>query len=495
MAHRKTSAGWLVYVVLLSLAVGGGYWWWRSKGSSPAPLEYRTSAVSRGDIVQAVTANGQLAPLISVDVGSQVSGNILKLYADFNSKVTNGQLVAELDAASYESRVNQSAAELANARAQNTLAKVNARRSKELLANRLTPESEYDQTMAALEQSEGVMRIREAALKTAQVDLARTKIYSPFAGTVISRNINVGQTVQASFSAPTLFQIANDLASMQIGALVSEADIGGVEEGQSVSFTVEAFPSRNFIGRVSQVRNQPTTNQNVVTYATMIEVRNDDMKLKPGMTANVSITTSKKAGVLRLSNAALRFRPPVGAAIFGATNAPAVEAPKMEVATSGPFAGLPIPPWMAGPERRRPTDAERTAYDAALTPEQKAKYQQIIAEMRSRFSQGGGQSGAGGTGGGSAGGGADRPRRTEPEGPRSVTLHLLHKETAANGSVTVLLKPTIVKLGISDGTSTEVTEGLSEGDLVVVGTVSAPSSASGAPVNPFANPFGGPPRR
>lgn len=489
MAQRKSFFGWFVIIVLIAGA-GGGFWWWRTQGQAAAPIDYRTGAVSRGDIVQAVTANGQLTPLINVDVGSQVSGNILKLYADFNSKVTNGQLVAELDAATYEARVVQAEAELANSRAQNNLAKLNARRAKELLENKLTPQSEYDQTMAALEQSEASMRIREAALKSAQVDLSRTKIYSPIDGTVISRNINVGQTVQASFSAPTLFQVANDLTRMQIGALVSEADIGGVEEKQTVNFTVEAFPSRTFRGVVSQVRNQPTTNQNVVTYATMIDVHNEDSKLKPGMTANVSIITSKKEKVIRVSNAALRFRPPTGAVIFGATNAPAAaEAPKAEIATSGPFAGLPVPPWQAGGERRRPTDAERSAYESTLTAEQKAKYQQVVAEMRARFAQGGGGGGGEGRGGGSGGG--DRPRRTEPEGPRNQTIYLLMKEPDASGTPKTMLKPVTVKLGISDGTNTEVIDGLKEGDVVAIGTVSAPASASAPVANPFAGPFGG----
>jgi HlyD family secretion protein len=364
------------------------------------------------------------------------------------------------------------------------------------MASKLLAESDFDQTMASLEQSEASMKIRAAALKSAQVDLARTKIYSPIDGTVISRNMNVGQTVQASFSAPTLFQIANDLTQMQIGALVSEADIGGVEEGQAVSFTVEAFPTRTFRGRVAQVRNQPTTNQNVVNYATMIDVRNEDMKLKPGMTANVSITTAKKGQVIRVPNGALRFRPPPGAIIAGATNAPAGEKPKVELATTGPFAGLPIPPWQAGGERRRPSDDERGAYEATLTPEQKAKYQQVMAEMRARFAQGGGPGGSGGSGSGGPGGlgGGERPRRSDPEGPRSQTVYLIENETSPPGAEKMVLKPVMAKLGISDGTNTEVTDGLKEGDVVVVGTAISATTSMATPT-PFGSPFGGPGRR
>jgi len=279
---------------------------------------------------------------------------------------------------------------------------------------------------------------------------------------------------------------------MQIGALVSEADIGNVEEGQQVSFTVEAFPTRTFRGRVSQVRNQPTTNQNVVNYATMIDVRNEDMKLKPGMTANVSITTAKRGQVIRVPNGALRFRPPPGAIIAGATNAPAGEMPKMELATSGPFAGLPIPPWQAGGERRRPSDEERAAYEASLTAEQKAKYQQVMAEMRARFAQGGGPGGSGGSSGGGPGGpgGGERPRRSDPEGPRTQAVYMLEKETSPTGAEKTVLKPVTVKLGISDGTNTEVTDGLKEGDVVVVGTATSAVTTTANPT-PFGNPFGG----
>lgn len=495
MANRKSYKGWIFLLIILG-AAGGGFWWWRSRPAAAAVVEYRTAAVARGDIVQNVTATGQLSPFISVDVGSQVSGNILKLYADFNSNVTNGQLIAELDPATYEARMIQAESELANARAQNTLAKVNAKRAQKLLADKLMAESEYEQTMATLEQSEANMKIRAASLKSAEVDLARTKIYSPIDGKVISRNINVGQTVQASFSAPTLFQIANDLARMQIGALVSEADIGGVEEEQSVSFTVEAFPSRTFRGRVAQVRNQPITNQNVVNYAAMIDVRNDDMKLKPGMTASVSILTSRRERVLRVPNSAIRFRPPPGAIIVGVTNEPAGARPKAELATSGPFAGLPIPPWQASGERRRPTDEERSAYEASLTPDQKAKYQQVMAEMRARFAQGGGGGGGGGQGGGpggGSGGGGDRPRRSEPEGPRTQTAYLMEKETTADGGERTVLRPVTVKLGISDGTNTEVLDGLKEGDTIVIGTVTTSTTPTAS--NPLGSPFGGMGRR
>jgi HlyD family secretion protein len=275
--------GWIIILGLL----GGGTYWYFNKESAVAKIEYRSATISRGDVTQIVTANGTLNPVITVNVGSQVSGLITKLHADHNSRVSKDQLIAELDPATYEARLIQAEGDLGSAKAQLTLAEINSRRAGELLQAKLIPQSDYDTTMAELEQRKATVKVREANLSSAKVDLSRTKIYSPIDGTVINRAVDVGQTVQASFSAPTLFLIANDLAQMEISAMVSEADIGGVETNQTATFTVEAFPSRTFRGVVTQVRNQPTTNQNVVAYATIIQVRTDDLKLKPGMTANV----------------------------------------------------------------------------------------------------------------------------------------------------------------------------------------------------------------
>ena len=243
MSGRGGGRAWIGWILVLG-GLGGGWWWWDSRrGGGEAP-EYRTSVVGRGDIVQTVTASGQLIPLVKVEVGSQVSGNIRAIHADFNSTVTNGQLIAELDPATYEARLIQAEGDLASARAQLTLAQVNAKRAAELRKSNLIAESEFDQTTAELEQRQAAVRVKEANVASARVDVERTKIYSPIDGTVISRSVDVGQTVQASFSAPKLFLIARDLTRMQIEAMVSEADVGGVEVGQEVSFTVE-------IGRAS----------------------------------------------------------------------------------------------------------------------------------------------------------------------------------------------------------------------------------------------------
>jgi HlyD family secretion protein len=296
-------------------------------------------------------------------------------------------------------------------------------------------------------------------------------------------------------NTPTLFTIANDLRNMQIEAAVSEADVGGIEEGQKVQFTVDAFPGKSFEGNVKQVRYAPTTNQNVVTYTTVVQVHNKDMKLRPGMTANARFITVERTNVLKIPNAAVRFRPPSGAIIIGETNvATAKNTNAPALIESGPFAGLPMMPWMSGGDRRRPTEEERTAYAASLTPEQKEKYEKTMAEFRARMAQGGegggGGFGGGGPGGG-AGGGGSRPR-PESTGPRTATVYMLEKAASGGRNPETVLRAVTVKLGISDATSVEVLEGLKEGDQVITSSVTAP--AASAPRNPLMGPFGGPGR-
>jgi HlyD family secretion protein len=272
--------------------------------------EYQTASVTRGALTQAVTATGTLNPVVNVQVGSQISGNIQKLFVDFNSPVQAGQVVAQIDPAVFQASVTQAEGDLANARAALELARVTAKRTEELVAKQNSAQSELDQAVAALHQAEAMVTIKEGALQKARVDLDHCTITSPIDGIVISRSVDVGQTVAASLSAPVIFTIANDLAKMQIDANVAEADIGTVEAGQKVDFTVDAFPKRTFHGEVVQVRNAPITVQNVVTYDTVIGVNNSDLKLKPGMTANVSIVGAQRDNALKVSNAALRFRPP-----------------------------------------------------------------------------------------------------------------------------------------------------------------------------------------
>jgi HlyD family secretion protein len=270
---------------------------------------YQLAIVARGPITQAVTATGTLNPVVNVQVGSQVSGNIAKLFADFNSQVKAGQVVAQIDPALFQATVTQAEGDLASAQAALELAKVNATRTKELFARKTSSQADLDQAMANLHQAEANLKIKQGALDKAKADLDHCTITSPIDGVVISRNVDVGQTVAASLQAPVIFQIANDLSKMQIDANVAEADVGVLEVGQDVDFTVDAFPTRTFHGKVVQVRNAPITVQNVVTYDTVIGVSNPDLKLKPGMTANVSIVVAHKDNVLQIKNAVLRYRP------------------------------------------------------------------------------------------------------------------------------------------------------------------------------------------
>ena len=284
---------------------------------------FQTTTVTGGPITQAVTATGTLNPVVNVTVGSQVSGNIQKLFADFNSPVKAGQTVAQIDPALFQATVTQAEGDLASAQAALELARINATRTQSLVAKQNSAQSELDQAMANLHQAEANVKIKQGALDKTKADLDHCTIVSPIDGTVISRSVDVGQTVAASLQAPVIFTIANDLTKMQIDANVAEADVGVVVVGQQVDFTVDAFPNQTFQGQVVQVRNAPITVQNVVTYDTVIGVSNPELKLKPGMTANVSIVISHKDNVLKISNAALRYRPPDAAAPQPQASAPA----------------------------------------------------------------------------------------------------------------------------------------------------------------------------
>ena len=278
--------------------------------SNGGAASYQTATITRGPITQAVTATGTLNPVVTVQVGSQVSGNIAKLFVDFNSPVKAGQVVAQIDPALFQATVTQAEGDLANAQATLELAKINAKRTQELFAKKTSSQADVDQATATLHQSEANVKIKQGALDKVRTDLEHCTITSPIDGGVISRSVDVGQTVAASLQAPIIFAIANDLTKMQIDANVAEADVGVVKIDQNVDFTVDAFPMQTFHGKVVQVRNAPITVQNVVTYDTVIGVSNPDLKLKPGMTANVSIVIEHKDDVLQIKNAALRYRPP-----------------------------------------------------------------------------------------------------------------------------------------------------------------------------------------
>jgi HlyD family secretion protein len=312
----------LLVIVIAVLLIAGGVFYWRSRsGAHPAaPI---TSAVTRGDVVAKVSATGTLQPVTTVQVGTQVSGTIKALYADFNSQVHKGQVVAELDPSLFQTQVEQARGTMSKLQADADRSKVDVldtqvklTRAQELFDQKLiartdleTAQTTANEAQAAVKSADAQVTQARAALNQAQVNLDHTTITAPIDGVVISRNVDVGQTVAASMQAPTLFVIANDLAKMQVSAAVDESDIGHIAIGQPVTFRVDAYPTQTFSGTVSQVRLQPTTEQNVVSYTTMIDVPNPEMKLKPGMTANVTIQIASNENVLRVPNAALKFRP------------------------------------------------------------------------------------------------------------------------------------------------------------------------------------------
>jgi HlyD family secretion protein len=320
--RRRLRAGVLLAIGALVVLAGIGLWRWFS--AAPPPLHYKTVLLDRGPVVSTVTATGTVNPLITVQVGSQVTGKIKELYVDFNSVVKKGQLVALIDPALFEARVASARANLKTARgnlakAQAQLAQrtIELKRMETLRAQQFVPQSDLDlartnhkDATAQVEVTRAQIDQAAAALALAELDLGYTKIYSPEDGIVIARKVDVGQTVVASFQTPQIFLIAKDLTKMQVIANVSESDIGGVAEGKEAEFTVDAYPNEPFRGVVSQVRNSPVSIQNVVTYDVVVDVDNRELKLKPGMTANVSVVTATKEDALRVPNAALRFKPP-----------------------------------------------------------------------------------------------------------------------------------------------------------------------------------------
>ena len=284
-----------------------------------AGTSLETAAVKRGTLTHKVTATGLISAVKSVDIGSQISGTILKLFVDFNSIVTNGQVIAQIDPALYQANVHQTQGNLNNVKAVLELARINEAREKKLLDDKLVSQSDYDQVIANLHQAEASVEIWSATLENSRANLNYCTIHSPIDGVVISRKLDVGQTVAASFNTPVLFTIANDLTKMNIDASVSESDIGQVKTGQTAEFTVDAFPDDVFQGKVVQVRKSPATVNNVVTYDTIIAVDNPEQKLFPGMTADVSILVAERKNVLKIPNAALRFMP-LGDMIVDASN-------------------------------------------------------------------------------------------------------------------------------------------------------------------------------
>ena len=423
----------VIAIVALVAVVAGGVGVWRATRSVPAP-SYETARVDRGRIVAQVTATGTLSAIVTVQVGSQVSGRIANLYADYNSPVKKGQLIAKIDpelfkAALEQARANHLAAQgdLAQAKAQSlnadrTLVRTRALAERNLVAQQDldTAQANADAAKAAVESAQGKLEQSAANLEQARVNLAYTNIVSPIDGTVISRSVDVGQTVAASFAAPTIFIIAEDLKKMQVDTSVAEADIGKLRDGMDATFTVDAFPGRKFTGVVRQIRNAAQTVQNVVTYDAVVDVENTDLALRPGMTANVTFVWAERPDVLRVPNAGLRFRPPAD-----------LQAARRGGSGRGPQAG---------------------------------------------GGQGQGQGGAQGQGSvqgqGAAATQAQGARKPDGGAPDRRTVWVLRAQKP---------EPVRIRTGVSDGSTTEVLEGdLRDGDLVITDTSGgAPSGAPG----------------
>ncbi|HKJ81435.1 MAG TPA: efflux RND transporter periplasmic adaptor subunit, partial [Ignavibacteriaceae bacterium] len=297
----------VISVIVIALVVSAYFLFFNN---SHTAYTYRFDKVAKGDLTVYVTATGTLNAVTSVDVGTQVSGIISKLYADFNSVVKAGDIIAQIDPQFLDQAVKNSQANFDRLQAQYNQSERTYERTKALYDKKLESQSNYDAALANAEGDKASLKQAQAQLDLAKLNLQYATIYAPINGVVINRQVSVGQTVAASFSSPTLFTIANDLSKMQVEATVDESDIGSVSVGQTATFTVDAYPNDNFTGKVSQIRLAPQIVSNVVNYTVIISVENDQLKLMPGMTANVKILVGEKNNVLEVSNLALRFQPP-----------------------------------------------------------------------------------------------------------------------------------------------------------------------------------------
>ncbi len=304
---KKKKYKWVIWVLII-VAAGVGIWFWKFK-EEEKPVVLETEQPHMGTIATSVTATGTVQPVDTVSVGTQVSGTISKVYVDFNDKVKKGQLIAEIDKTILTAQRDQISANLRQARANQDYQKGNYERQKQLLNVGAISKADYEIALNQYNAGNDNVNSIAAQLKAAQQNLYYANIYSPIDGTVLTRNVSVGQTVASSLNTPTLFVIAKDLTKMQVQAAVDEADIGNVKNGQRVTFTVDAFPDNVFEGHVNEVRLRPSVSSNVVTYSTIVDAPNDDLKLKPGMTANITVFTQEIQNALLVSAKATRYRP------------------------------------------------------------------------------------------------------------------------------------------------------------------------------------------
>jgi len=493
----------IVAAVVVAL-VAGGIYFYRKRGAQAAEGAFRTVQVERGDIRVAISSTGTLSAISTVTVGSQISGQVTDVLVDFNDPVTKGQIIARIDPKTYEAQIAQGNAQVASARAslsqaQATLlnADLDYKRKADLGARQLVARSDVDLAKAALDQARAQVNAAQASIRqqaastqTTQVNLERTVIRSPVNGVVLTRSIEAGQTVAASLQAPELFTIAEDLAKMKIELAVDEADIGQVRTGQNVSFTVDAFPDRQFRGTVEQVRLSATTTNNVVTYPVVVTVDNSDGTLLPGLTVNAEIEVSKREGVMKVSNAALRFKPADDAQ--GATAA----APQGGGGRGG--SGMLDDLSRAAASMKLNAD-QQAAFDTAaeaVRARQAARQAQARQGGGNALFGGGGRGGPGGPGGPVMGGGAGgdgmqaqiRQRMTDrfkedfaafraslddaqkKQWDAAISNLVNAKRVQIYKLVDGKPQGVMVRLGASDGTDTEISGGgLKAGDAIVTG--------------------------
>ncbi len=415
----------IVLSIVGVLLIGGlsGYFYFTKNGAEE--VQFRTEKVSRGDVQVVVTATGTLSAVRTVQVGSQVSGTLQKVNVDFNDKVKQGQIVAQIDPTFLEASVRDAEASLQRTTAQYGESKRSFERMKTLLDKNLASQADYDAALSQFESNDAARKQSVAQVERAKINLRYATIKSPIDGVVISRAVDVGQTVAASLSAPTLFTIANDLTKMQVQANVDEADIGKVEQEQDVTFTVDAYPEQTFRGKVRQVRLSPKVEQNVVNYTVIIDVPNPDLRLMPGMTATVTIQVTKKEAVLKIPTVALRFNPPEEYI-----------------------------------EQRKDSSQSPGSGDDSARAERRKQW----AERMQRE-------------GGNAGGDTQMmQRRTQSRGFNRVWVMNERKK----------LEPIMVRTGITDGTFTEVVRGkIVEGQEIIIGTIAQRSTSQQASSSPF----------
>ena len=480
---RSSESGFSIVALLLVVAVvGGAAWWFFFRASAKAPaIAFNSAALTRGDVVQAITATGGLQPVLEVDVSSQISGLLTEVLVDFNDHVKQGDVLARIDPATYESRLASAKADFANAEANFRLATLNNERSHSLFERNLVSRQEVDQSDAQLAQANAQLLTRKSSVTNAETDLERCTLYAPIDGIVIDRLAEVGKTVAASLNAPTLFTLVNDLREMEINAYVSEADIGSIALNQDVNFTVDAYPDRTFRGKVVQIRNSPQREQSVIVYSTIVSVDNSELRLKPGMTANVSIITAARQNVVRVPNSALRVRVPEGVTVIEK------EQPNAPAATATESADP------ADPREQFRALMREAGWDGEGRPDAAimAKVRQLAQEKGIELPQrGAGGPGGGGGGGGNRGGDGPRPQRQAPADNRP-TVRTVYREVA--GAATPTLESFRVRLGISDGSTTEVLDGVDEGDTIVTGLAISVSNES-TTQNPFSSQRRGPGR-